>query len=115
MNPPAPGEPDDELFWEIADPLIGSGSLEEGTIMQSRCVRSKGEFVAAAEHRTGDLVVKLPAARVAELIESGQGTPFAPAKRVFKEWVRIEDRQPELWEALMLESISFVSPRGGTA
>jgi hypothetical protein len=35
------------------------------------------------------MVVKLPAERVAEILESGKGLPVAPAGKVFKEWVEI--------------------------
>ncbi len=38
---------------------------------------------------TGDLVVELLRVRVAELIEAGIGAPFAPAGKVFSEWVAV--------------------------
>ncbi len=99
---------DDERFWEVVEPFLGAGRLEEGTIMSSRCVRADGEFVAMAEHRVGDLVVKLPKQRVQELIAEGAGLPFAPAKRVFSEWVQVPQTEHERWEALIDESIDFV-------
>ena len=49
------------------------------------------------------MVVKLPAARVTELVDADRGTPVAPAGRTFKEWVEIsadEDWGPYLNEAL---------------
>ncbi len=106
-------------FWDTAAPLIGEGLLEEGTIMGGPCARATGasadrsqghgEFVAMAHHKGPGMVVKLPRDRVAELIESGHGATFAPAKKVFKEWVLIEAFDEELWQALLRESISFVT------
>lgn len=100
---------DDELFWDIAGELIAGGSVEEGELMRSRCVRAAGEFVAMADYRSGDLVVKLPRARVDELIAAGDGLAFAPAKKVFREWVQIPARDEELWRTLLSESLAFVS------
>ncbi len=100
--------PDD--FWEACAPLQAEGLLVEGTIMSSGCARTPaGEFVAMPHHRGPGMVVKLHRDRVAELIDSGAGQPFAPAKKVFKEWVLIETHDHERWQTLLRESIEFVS------
>jgi len=98
---------DDSLFWELAGPLIAAGRAEEGVLMQSQCLRVNGEFLACPEYTAGDLVVKLPADRVAELIGEGTGLPFAPAKKVFKEWVQVPGRDEALWTQLLEEGITF--------
>ncbi len=54
-------------------------------------------------------MVKLPADRVAELVESGEGESFAPAGRVFREWVAIPTFDADRWAAFIEESIAFVS------
>ena len=100
---------DDALFWDLAEPLIASGRAVEGELMRSRCLRVGGDFLAMPEYRTGDLVVKLPAARVAELIDQGVGLAFAPAKRVFNEWVQVPGRDEALWSALLDEALDFVA------
>ena len=46
--------------------------------------------------------------RVAELIESGVGSPFAPAGKVFKEWAAIPEFDEQRWTALIEEAIEFV-------
>ena len=100
---------DDTLFWELAEPLLAAGEVEEGTIMGFPCLRtSSGGFLAMAEHRSGDLVVKVSAGRVEELIAEGRGLPFAPAGRRFREWVHVPERDPELWQALLDEGRAFV-------
>ena len=100
---------DDALFWDVAQPLLAEGRVDEGELMRSRCIRVGKEFLAMPEYRTGDLVVKLPKQRVAALIESGDGLAFAPAKKVFSEWVQIPGRDEALWTTLLDEGYEFVS------
>jgi len=100
---------DDALFWDVAQALLVEGKVDEGELMRSRCIRVGKEFLAMPEYRTGDLVVKLPKQRVAALIESGEGLSFAPAKKVFSEWVQIPGRDEALWTTLLDEGFEFVS------
>ncbi len=105
------GQRDDkhEAFWDVAEPFIGSGALVEGTMMGTQCLRSaKGGFVATVERDTGALVVKLPKARVGQLIEDGDGESFAPAGKIFKEWVAIPSFDESQWTELINESMDFV-------
>ena len=57
---------------------------------------------------SGQLVVKLPEQRVDELIAGGVGEPFAPAGKVFKEWLAVSGTDEKLWSELMAESQTFV-------
>ena len=100
---------DDGLFWDLAQPLMAAGKADEGVLMRSRCLRVKGEFMAMPEYRSGDLIVKLPAGRVEELIDSGVGKPFAPAGRVFSEWVQVTGRDGPQWAELMDEAHDFAA------
>ncbi len=102
-------EIDDGLFWDVAQPLLAAGKAAEGELMRSRCIRVGKEFLAMPEYRTGDLVVKLPRGRVDELVEQGTGLAFAPAKKVFREWVQIPERDESLWATLIDEGYEFVS------
>jgi len=103
-------DPAAERFWSVVDEFLLDGRLHEGTIMGRRCVRTVDgdEFVAMGEPKTGNLIVKLPRDRVTALIEDGKGTPFAPAGRVFREWVSIGDLDRRVWADLIEESIAFV-------
>lgn len=96
-------------FWDVAAPLLAEGLIDEGTIMGGPCVRAGGEFVAMPNHKGAGLVVKLHRDRVAELIDGGSGQSFAPAGKVFKEWVLVEGFDESAWEALIRESVGFVS------
>lgn len=103
-------DPEHEQFWELAEPHLASGRLVEGTMMGHQCLRTAATngFVATVTRVTGNVVVKLPKARVSELIDEGVGLPFAPAGKVFREWVELPDVDEATWEALLGESIEFV-------
>jgi hypothetical protein len=96
-------------FWDVAAPLLAEGVIDQGTIMGGPCVRAGGEFVGMPSHQGPGLVVKLHRDRVAELIDGGTGQAFAPAGKVFKEWVLVEDFDESTWEALIRESVGFVT------
>ena len=97
------------LFWDLARELQAQDDrVVEGTIMQSRCLRVGKEFLALVDFKGSGLVVKLPRARVAELIEQGEGQAFAPAGRVFREWVSMPNVDRSTWLSLLEEGIEFV-------
>jgi len=103
-----PSEIDDTLFWELAEPLLANGA-EKSTMMGHPCLRIDGDFFASMERNTGDLIVKLAADRVNEMIEAGTAEPFAPAGRRFKEWALITTRNEAQWEALLTDAMTFVA------
>ncbi len=101
-----------QLFWRLAFELQQEDPrVVEGTIMSGRCLRVGAEFLALCDFKDCGLVVKLPRARVDELIASGVGAPFAPAGKVFREWVSIATPAPKLWASLLREGVAFVAPR----
>jgi hypothetical protein len=103
---------DESLFWELIEELqLEDPRVEEGTIMGGRCARVGGEFLGLVDFKGSGLVVKLPRARVRQLIDEGVGQPFAPAGRVFREWVSIPQRDRRRWWALLREGVAFVAPR----
>ena len=89
------------FFDDVAVTALGQPGVEPGTMMGFPCLRVGGEFFASCDHRTGDLIVKLPRHRVEELIDAGVGKPFAPAGRTFREWVLVDDRDEARWAALI--------------
>ena len=98
----------EEQFWDLCGPLLAQDGTEEGTLMSSRCLRTNGDFVAMVAP-SGRLVVKLAADRVQELIDHGLGEAFAPAKKVFKEWVALTTRDDAVWQSVLEESHAWVS------
>ena len=102
---------DEDVFWELIDEMqVDDPRIEEGTIMSGRCARVDGEFLALVDFKGSGLVVKLPRERVQELIDQGVGQPFAPAGRVFKEWVSVPMRDRRRWRSLLREGVAFVAP-----
>lgn len=96
-----------DFFWDIAEPLLLEAGVDEGTLMGFPCLRVDGNFFATCDHRSGELIVKLARERVSELVESGVGQPFAPAGRVFKEWVLVPERDEKRWANLIAEAREF--------
>lgn len=102
----------EDLSWELVAELQGEDPrIVEGTIMNGRCVRVGKEFLALADFKGSGLVVKLPRTRVAELIDEGVGRPFAPAGKVFKEWLSVPEPDRRRWRALLREGVDFVGGR----
>lgn len=101
-------EAHENLFWALAARLSEENPrVVESTIMNGPCLRVGDEFLALVDFKGSGMVVKLPRDRVAELIEAGVGRSFAPAGRVFKEWVSIPDADEVLWADLLREGVAF--------
>jgi hypothetical protein len=95
------------LYNELTDDLLYDPAIGRATMMGYPCVRLAGRFVASYDNKAGSLVVKLPRERVTRLIERGEGDPFAPAGRVFREWVSIPTVDPKLWRTLLDDAVDF--------
>jgi hypothetical protein len=99
----------EQLFWRLAAELMRRDpSIKEGTIMKGRCLRVGKEFLALVDYKGSGLIVKLPKARVEELVAGGVGKPFAPAGKIFKEWLAVPKPDATLWLELLSEGIAFV-------
>ena len=70
------------------------------------CLRVEEQFFATYDHRTGELIVKLPQER--GLIDGGSAHPFAPVGRVFRGRALIPERDEQRWARLMAEAHSSV-------
>ena len=99
----------EDVFWDVATELMAEDDrVVEGTIMSSRCLRVGKEFLAMPHHTADGMVVKLPADRVSEVIEAGEGESFAPAGKVFREWLAVTEVDEDRWRALLREGLAFV-------
>lgn len=100
----------EQMFWALATELQADDArVQEGTIMNGRCLRVGKEFLALVDYKGSGLVVKLPRARVQALISEGHGKPFGPGGKVFSEWVSIPVPDKRLWRTLLREAITFVA------
>ena len=110
-SPPRIPDPAESLFWDLIDELREHDErVEQGTIMGGQCARVSGEFLGLVSYKGSGMVVKLPRARVDQLIATGIGQPFAPAGKVFREWVAIPKPDRRRWSKLLLEAVDFVAP-----
>ncbi len=96
------------FFWEAAAEALAAADVQTGTMMGFPCLRVNGAFFASCDHRSGDLIVKLPETRVRQLIANEAGKPFAPAGRTFREWLLVPDRDIRRWRTLIAEARAFV-------
>ena len=96
-------------LWEsLGDELVASDpAITRSTMMGLPCLRLDGAFFASLDKRSGDLIVKLAADDVAARVESGQGQPFAPAGKVFREWVAIDSVDEDIWRAALGDALAF--------
>ena len=76
-------------------------------MMRSYGLKTGGKFFAMEVD--GDLVVKLPAGRVADLVAAGAGRPFEAGGRRMREWIRLQPAGDEAWAAHMREARGFVA------
>ena len=95
------------IFDRAAKRLRG---VERGRMLSASGLRdpAAGKFFAFVTR--GQLVVKLPAARVTELIASGEGSVFDAGKgRPMKEWVGLSPADETACAAYMREARRFVA------
>jgi TfoX/Sxy family transcriptional regulator of competence genes len=78
---------------------FGSGALKVDDRIFAMLVRER-------------LVVKLPRKRVDSLVEKDDGERFDPGHgRLMKEWLALDPRSEQDWEALTSEALEFVGAR----
>ena len=106
MEATTPGE---HRFWQLAEPLLARPQVTRSTMMGLPCLRVNGSFFASSDRRTGNLLVKLPEARVSALVRAGRAEPFAPAGRTFRQWAAIPDQRARTWRALLDEALAYVN------
>jgi hypothetical protein len=104
--------PDSESAFEaVVIRLTRHPGTDLATTFRSPGVRLNGKIVAM--HVRGELVVKLPADRCAELVASGAGRPFQTGRRVMREWVTIEGVDEATWVAYAEEALAFAQAASG--
>ncbi len=96
------------LYEEAIAKLVARGvELEPTRMFGSNGVKTAGKTFAMIVR--GSLVVKLPAARVEQLVTDGLGTRFDPGHgRLMKEWAALRPANLELTVAYMREASAFV-------
>jgi hypothetical protein len=88
---------------DISPPSIGPGRTRG---FGAKALKVGGRIFAMLAH--GRLVVKLPRARVDELVEMGTGERFDPGHgRIMTGWLSIHAGHEEEWQLLAREALTF--------
>ncbi len=102
MNP-------EQRFDELVRSLLGTAGVtppSQGSGFGSSTLRCHNKIFAMLSG--GRLVVKLPKARVDELIEAGHGVRFDGNKgKPMKEWFSLDPGSELPWPALAKEALAF--------
>ena len=94
---------DDETWVDLTDRFV-DGDVTAGHMFGCAGLRTGRRFFAIRWH--GQLVVKLSPARLAQLVEGGDGRPFEPMEgRRMNGWLLL--RAPE-WDSLVTEARAHV-------
>jgi hypothetical protein len=106
---PESGDPGDVAFRRLMQRLLQERGVHQGTGFGSNPGLRVGTKIFAMLGREG-LVVRLPKARVDELVTSGAGTRFDPRRdgRLMKEWVVVSVERRRSWGGLSEEALAFV-------
>jgi TfoX/Sxy family transcriptional regulator of competence genes len=95
----------DTRWQELVESAEG-GPVTQGTMFGSKGLRTGKKFFAIWWHE--QLVVKLPPARLDELVAAGDGQPFEPMEgRRMNGWLVLGDSAE--WSPLVEEARAFVA------
>jgi hypothetical protein len=103
----------EEWFASVAERLSREPDVEQGSAFHVPGLKVRGKIFAMLVK--GELVVKLPASRCAELVASGAGRPFESGRRVMKEWVSLRPADEAASAAYAAEALEFVASSTGEA
>lgn len=103
----------DATFARVREDLLAAfPGDQEGKMLQSPGLKTAGKFYAFAT--ATDLVIKLPAPRVDELIRDGAGLACSPRPgRPMKQWVRIPAPDAASCRAYLMRARAFVDEGAG--
>lgn len=94
-------------FKVIADHFADKEGVETGRMFGAEGLKVAGK-VFAMEVK-GQLVVKLPAKRVSELVAMRSAKAFDPGHgKLMKEWIEVNAKSDLSWLAVAQESFTFV-------
>lgn len=94
-------------FEALAATLLPEPDVEEGTGFGTNPGLRTRHKIFAMLH-DGELVVKLPAERCAELVKADRARPFEIGHRTMREWIRVAEVDEQEWLRLARESRAYV-------
>jgi len=97
----------DDAFAGVAERLLREPGIEARRAFHNPGLTTGGRIFAMLVR--GELVVKLPADRCAELVAAGAARPFDRGQgKPLREWVCIADPDELRWLAIAREALAFV-------
>jgi len=97
-----------EIFSAARERMLAEHVTDApGSMLRAPAITTRGRVYAFATKAS--VIVKLPAHRVAELIESGLGAPCTTGKAPLREWVCIEPGDEDECLAYFAEARRFVA------
>lgn len=94
-------------YDQAAAKIIQEDGVEQSTMMNTPCLRYKGNFIAMMFDKEEALIIKVSPERVNELIAEGVGREFNFTKKRFKEWVLVPLEYEGEYEQFVYESLEY--------
>ncbi len=85
--------------------------VEKSTMMNSPCLRYKGEFMTMFFEKQDCLIIKVSPVRVQEIIADGKGMEFNYTGKPFKEWVLIPTEFEDDYDIYIEESLTYAKQK----
>ena len=95
-----------EVYEELADEQLARPGVSLGRALQNEVLKVNGKIFAFLNRDR--LVVKLPRARAAAMIDVGEAVAFESGGRPMKEWVAVGTVDRDHWRALMADARGYV-------
>lgn len=97
----------EDVFDEVRAMFVGRPDVGVGRMFHCEGLTCAGKFFATLS-RDDQMLVKLPASRVTELVTAGIGVPFDANKgRVMKEWTLVPHAAADKWPTIAEEAYAF--------
>lgn len=102
---------ENKIYSAVVSALLGDPKVTESQMFGMPCVKIGGKAFAGLWKN--NLVVKIGAPRVDQLLKSKAGRQFDPSgmKRPMKEWVMIKPASSKQWIELAGEAKQFVAQK----
>ena len=98
-------------YEDLEFKFVNEYGVEKSTMMSTPCLRYKGQFIAMMFDKEESLIIKVPEARVNELINQGKGREFNFTKKRFKEWVLVPKGLQAEYENYVFEALEYAKQK----
>ncbi|WP_132991629.1 hypothetical protein [Gordonia zhaorongruii] len=96
-----------DVFDPICDDLFRRPGVDLGPMFGVEGVRIRGKVFAFVSY-DGTVVVKLPSARIDDLVDDGVGERMVMSGRAMREWMHADQTQTEYWPRLVEDALTYV-------